>query len=155
MKNILRRIFSIYLNIYFLFFRTNCFFQNKNPLISKFTPKPHPTFPRFHQTIKLKDQRWFWEAQLLCSYIDVSDLLSYSFTGRLTNSSLSPSFVDRFGRSIRFCQFYKEAITDSFIAYSHVFRGVLNFKLFQRAEILWTFWTLFYFNSLNFFFRQV
>ncbi len=42
----------------------------------------------------------FLEAQILFNLIDVSDLLT---TSRLALTIISPSFVDRFGRSLRFC----------------------------------------------------
>ena len=55
----------------------------------------------------------FLEAQLLYDFIDVTDSLRHSLTGRVI-SSTSPLFVDRFGRSLQFCylEFDKEAISD-------------------------------------------
>ena len=51
-----------------------------------------------------------------------------SFTGRLAVPAISPLFVVRFGRSLRFnhLKFDKEAIFDGFMAHCRVFR--LNFK---------------------------
>ncbi len=50
--------------------------------------------------------------------------LTYSLTGRLAVSAISPLFVVRFGRSLRFnhLEFDKEAISDVFMAH-RVFRG--------------------------------
>ncbi len=52
------------------------------------------------------------EAQLLSTYIDVTNSHRQSLMGRLAVSAISPLFVDRFGLSLRFChlEFDKEAI---------------------------------------------
>ena len=49
---------------------------------------------------------------------------THSLMGSLAFSSISPLFMDRFGRYLRFChpEFYKKAISDGFLAHSHVFR---------------------------------
>ena len=64
---------------------------------------------------------YFLEAQLLSNYIDVTDSLSH---GTLS--------VDRFGRSLRFCnlEFDVEAIFDGFMAHFRVFRGSFEFEVF-------------------------
>ncbi len=57
----------------------------------------------------------------------LKDLIFHSLAhGRLAFSTISPLFVDQFGRSLRFCylEFNKEAISDGFMSYSFVFRGV-------------------------------
>ena len=58
--------------------------------------------------------------QLFSNYIDVTDSLRPSLTGCLAVSTISPLFVDRFGRSLRgYLQFDKEIISDE---KSHIFR---------------------------------
>ncbi len=54
------------------------------------------------------------EAQLPSNYIDVTDSVV---------SAICQCFVDRIGRSLRFCQieFDKEVISDNFMAHSRVF----------------------------------
>ena len=54
------------------------------------------------------------ESQLLSNYIDVT----YSLTGRVAVSAISPLFEDRFGRSLRFC--HLEFLV-FFVALSNVF----------------------------------
>ncbi len=69
--------------------------------------------------------------------------------GRLTFSSISPLFVDRFGRSLWFChlEFDKEAISNDFMAHFHVFRGGVEFyspnlrKLWIDLDVLYGFAT--------------
>ena len=55
----------------------------------------------------------FLEAQPLCNYTDV---ISSLLTLRLTFLTISQLFVDRFGRSLRFCKLEhdKEAILGGF-----------------------------------------
>ena len=66
----------------------------------------------------------------LSNYKNVTDSLSHSLTGRFALLVISPLFVDRFERSLKFCQqeFDKEAISDGYMAHSRVFMGVLIFQ---------------------------
>ncbi len=66
-----------------------------------------------------------FKAQLLSNNIDVTDLLRHSLKGRLTFSAISPLFLGKFGRSLRFCYlgFDEEAISDGKMAHYRVFRG--------------------------------
>ncbi len=45
----------------------------------------------------------FYNFTSLYNYIDVTDSLRHSILGRLALSSISPLFVDQFGRSLQFC----------------------------------------------------
>ncbi len=49
-------------------------------------------------------------------YLDVTDSLHNSLTGRLMVLDITPLFMDQFGRSSRFChrEFNKEAISDGY-----------------------------------------
>ena len=49
---------------------------------------------------------------------------THSLTGRLAISAISPLFVNRNERSLRFCnlEFDEEAISDGFMAHSRVLR---------------------------------
>ena len=72
--------------------------------------------------------------QLLSNYIDVTDSLRPSLTGCLAVSTISPLFVDRFGRSLLLCylEFDNEAISDGFMAYFRDLRKI-NSYLFHNS----------------------
>ncbi len=62
---------------------------------------------RFYQPsaevfIGILEVKQLLEAQLLYTYVDVTDSPPQSLTGRLALSAISPLFVDRFGRSFFF-----------------------------------------------------
>ena len=65
-----------------------------------------------------------------------------SVTGHLAFSSIYPLFVNRFGRSLRFChmELDKEAISDGFMEFSSVLEGAGpgGVELDYRAELQWS-----------------
>ena len=74
--------------------------------------------------------------------LDRCHKLPPSNTGRIAISAISPLFVYRFARYFWFCHkdFYEEAIYDGrrFRSENARYWGVLNFKWFKRAELLWS-----------------
>ncbi len=91
------------------------------PKIQESTARPE------HSHSQIKKQAFFYRIFILkVSFSIIRYMLqTQSLTHKcLAFSSLTPLFVDRFGRSLGFChpEVDKEAISDGFMAHSRVFR---------------------------------
>ncbi len=81
-----------------------------------------------NDTVQQINSRGLLKAQLLCNYIDVRDLPTLTH-GRLAFLTLFLVFLNRFGRSVRFCnlEIDKEVISDGYRSENAWYRlGVLN-----------------------------